>query len=133
MKETISKADALLMATPEYNVGIPAPLKNAIDGASRSSEGYRKSAIYGKTVAIIGGGGRGAVLAQEQLVQVLGVLGVDIVHPQVAVPQVWDKFDAAGRLVDEATREQISDLLGALSSSLSGTWINCMQWRQNAA
>ncbi|MDA1215875.1 MAG: NAD(P)H-dependent oxidoreductase [Chloroflexi bacterium] len=133
LKETISKADALLIATPEYNAGMPASLKNATDWASRSPEGYRKSAMYGKTVAIMGGGGRGAVLAQEQLVQVLGVLGVDIIHPQVAVSKVWDKFDATGGLVDEATREQIKDLLGALSSSLSGTWINCMQWRQDAA
>jgi len=59
LKEAIRGADALLLATPEYNAGIPAPLKNAIDWASRSPEGYRKSAISGKTVAIIGGGGGG--------------------------------------------------------------------------
>ena len=82
LKDSISSSDALLLATPEYNAGIPAPLKNAIDWASRSPEGYRNSAIYGKPVAIMGGGGGGATRAQEQLVQVLGVLGVDIVHPQ---------------------------------------------------
>ena len=59
LKDSISSSDALLLATPEYNAGIPAPLKNAIDWASRSSEGYRKSAIYGKPVAIMGGGGGG--------------------------------------------------------------------------
>ncbi len=69
LKDSISSSDALLLATPEYNAGIPAPLKNAIDWASRSPEGYRNSAIYGKPVAIMGGGGRGATRAQEQLVQ----------------------------------------------------------------
>ena len=131
LKEAIRGADALLLATPEYNAGIPAPLKNAIDWASRSPEGYRKSAISGKTVAIIGGGGGGATRAQEQLDQVLGVLGVDLVHPHVSVPKVWDKFDESGRLVDEPTREEIRDLLASLSASASGTWItSCMQWRQ---
>ena len=129
----ISSSDALLLATPEYNAGIPAPLKNAIDWASRSPEGYRNSAIYGKPVAIMGGGGQGATRAQEQLVQVLGVLGVDIMHPRVAVPQVWDKFDESGRLIDEPTREEIRDLLGSLCAALSGTWITCMQWRQQSA
>ena len=133
LKDSISNSDALLLATPEYNAGIPAPLKNAIDWASRSPEGYRKSAIYGKTVAIMGGGGQGATRAQEQLIQVLGVLGVDIVHPQVAVPQVWDKFDESGRLIDEPTREGIRDLLGSLCAAIPGTWITCMQWRQQSA
>ena len=133
LKDSISRCDALLLATPEYNAGIPAPLKNAIDWASRSPDGYRNSAIYGKPVAIMGGGGGGATRAQEQLVQVLGVLGVDIVHPQVAVPQIWEKFDESGRLVDEPTREKIRDLLGSLRNAVSGTWITCMQWRQQTA
>ncbi len=133
LKDSISSSDAMLLATPEYNAGIPALLKNAIDWASRSPEGYRNSAIYGKPVAIMGGGGRGATRAQEQLVQVLGVLGVDITHPQVSVPQIWDKFDESGRLVDEPTREEIRDLVASLSAAVSGTWITCMQWRRQTA
>ncbi len=133
LKDSISSADALLLATPEYNAGIPAPLKNAIDWASRAPEGYRSSAIYGKPVAIMGGGGGGATRAQEQLVQVLGVLGVDIVQSQVAVPQIWDKFDESGRLVDEPTRDEIKGLLVSLCAAVSGTWITCMQWRQQPA
>ncbi len=89
--------------------------------------------IYGKPVAIMGGGGRGATGAQGQLVQVLGVLGVDIVQPQVSVSQVWDKFDENGQLVDETTTEEIKGLLDSLSAAVSGTWITCMQWRQQRA
>ena len=128
LKEAISRADALLLATPEYNAGIPAPLKNAIDWASRSSDGYRNSAIYGKAVAIIGaGGGGGAARAQEQLIQVLSMLGVDIVQPQVSVPNVWEKFDENTRLTHEPTREEIRGLLESLSAAVSGPWITCMQ------
>ena len=61
------------------------------------------------------------------------MLGVNIVQPQVAVPQIWDKFDENGRLVDEPVREEIRDLLGSLSASVSGTWITCMQWLQQTA
>ena len=133
LKDSISGSDALLMATPEYNGGVPAPLKNAIDWASRSAEGYRKSVISGKPVAIIGGGGGGAAGAQGQLLQVLGVLGVDIVQPQVSVSRIWDKFDENGQLVDEATIEEIRGLLASLSAAVSGTWITCKQWREQAA
>ena len=107
LKSAIQGADAVLLATPEYNAGIPAPLKNAIDWVSRSPQGYRESVIYSKPVANMGGGGGGAKRAQEQLIQVLGVLGVDVVQPQVSVAQVWDKFDESGRLTHEATREEI--------------------------
>ncbi len=132
LKSAIRGTDALLLATPEYNAGIPAPLKNAIDWASRSPQGYRESVLYGKPVAIMGGAGRGAVRAQEQLIQVLGVLGVDVVQPQVSVAQVWDKFDQSGQLTHEPTREEIRALLESVFAALSGTWITCMQWRPQA-
>ena len=107
LKSAIQGADAVLLATPECNAGIPGPLKNAIDWVSRSPQGYRESVSYSKPVVIMGGGGGGAKRAQEQLIQVLGVLGVDVVRPQVSVAQVWDKFDESGRLTHEATREEI--------------------------
>ena len=75
----------------------------------------------------------GAVMAFIGLVG-LSARHVDIVHPQVAVPGIWDKFDEGGQLVDEPTREEIRDLLGALSATASGTWItSCMQRRRQTA
>ncbi len=97
LKKAVHDADALLLATPEYNGGIPAPLKNAIDWASRSTSGYQESAIFGKTTAIMGGGGGGAVRAQTQLRQVLSALGIEALEqPEVKVAMVWDKFDEKG-------------------------------------
>ena len=120
LKKAVHDADALLLATPEYNGGIPAPLKNAIDWASRSTSGYQESAIFGKTVAIMGGGGGGAVRAQTQLRQVLSALGIEALEqPEVKVAMVWDKFDEKGRLIDHKTREQINELLHALEKRLT--------------
>ena len=121
LKKAVHGADALLLATPEYNGGIPAPLKNAIDWASRSTSGYQESAIFGKTVAIMGGGGGGgAVRAQTQLRQVLSALGIEALEqPEVKVAMVWDKFDEKGRLIDHKTREQINELLHALEERLT--------------
>jgi multimeric flavodoxin WrbA len=50
-KRAISAADALLIATPEYNHCVPGLLKNAIDWASRPA---RRSVLTGKPVAIMG-------------------------------------------------------------------------------
>ena len=120
LKKAVHDADALLLATPEYNGGIPAPLKNAIDWASRSTSGYQESAMFGKTVAIMGGGGGGAVRAQNQLRQVLSALGIEALEqPEVNVAMVWDKFDENGRLIDHKTREQINELLLALEEQLT--------------
>src|SRR5882672_4988864 len=68
LKSAIRQADALLIATPEYNFGVPGVLKNAIDWASRPPRG---SAMQGKPVAIMGAtpGGWGTARSQMQLRQ----------------------------------------------------------------
>ena len=120
LKSAVRRADALLLATPEYNGGLTAPLKNAIDWASRSEAGYRESAIFGKPTAVMGGGGGGAEGAQAQLRQVLSALGIQTVErPEVKVAAVWGKFDEDGRLNDQATKRAILELLLALGNRLS--------------
>src|SRR5262245_30891483 len=66
LKKAISEADALLIATPEYNYGTSGVLKNAIDWASRPSG---KSSLYGKPAAIMGAsqGSSGTIRAQLSL------------------------------------------------------------------
>lgn len=114
-RERIAAADALLIATPEYNYSIPGVLKNAIDWASRPPE----PPLVKKPVAIMGAssGGFGTVRCQHHLRQVLVTTNMrPIQKPEVMVSVVQSKIDAAGRLTDEKTREALRGLLEALAA-----------------
>jgi chromate reductase, NAD(P)H dehydrogenase (quinone) len=114
--QAISDSDALLIATPEYQHGIPGVLKNAIDWASRPP---RTAAIIGKPVAIMGAapGLWGTARAQVQLRQVLVYNNCPMVmKPEVLVANAKERFDEEGRLVHEATRVFIRELLESLGA-----------------
>ncbi len=114
LKAAMHEADGILIATPEYNHSIPGLLKNAIDWASRPAG---KAAYDGKPVAIMGATpGRGATIrAQAALRQSLGADAYLLGKPEVLIAQAHDKFDAEGRLTDEATRRVVARLLAAFS------------------
>jgi chromate reductase len=114
-KEAIRSADALLIATPEYNRGVPGVLKNAVDWASRPPLG---SPLTGKPVAIMGAstGLGGTARAQEQLRAALEFSRANVLaQPEVLVPEAYLRFDEEGRLVDEEARSQLAELLAALA------------------
>ena len=115
-KRAISAADALLIATPEYNHCVPGLLKNAIDWASRPA---RRSVLTGKPVAIMGAtsGGGGTARAQAHLRDGLAYTnGYVLPLPEVLVPLAVAKFDADGNLTDLETREEVRDLLVSLAA-----------------
>ncbi|MEM3400439.1 MAG: NAD(P)H-dependent oxidoreductase [Nitrososphaerota archaeon] len=102
-KEKIRRADAILIATPEYNYSFPGVLKNAIDWASRPPG---DNSFEGKPVAIMSAsiGTLGGARAQYHLRQVLIALNMyPINRPEVMVPLAREKFDENGRLIDEST------------------------------
>jgi chromate reductase, NAD(P)H dehydrogenase (quinone) len=114
LKKAIRSADALLIATPEYNYGIPGALKNAIDWASQPK---RRSVLDAKPVAIMGAttGIGGTAEAQAQLRRVLMFPGAQTLpEPEVFVSLAEGKFDHELRLIDEETRIAIERLLEAL-------------------
>jgi len=114
-KEAIRDADALLIATPEYNRGVPGVLKNAIDWASRPP---LASPLTNKPVAVVGAstGRGGTARAQEQLRSALEYSRARVLEqPEVLVPEAYLAFDADGHLVDEAAREDLAELLAALA------------------
>jgi chromate reductase len=114
LKDAIREADALLIATPEYNRGIPGGLKNAIDWASRPPLG---SPLAGKPVALLGAstGRGGTALAQQQLRQALEFPRAFVLdEPQVLVPEAYLRFDQHGELVDDTTRAEVAELLDTL-------------------
>ena len=112
-KAKIAEADALLVACPEYNYSVTGVLKNAIDWASRLP---KDSPLNGKPLAILGAGGQsGTMRAQFHLRQILVHNNVLVLNkPEVYVHRAREKFDTEGRLVDEATREQIRALVASL-------------------
>ncbi len=84
LREAILNADAVLIATPEYNHSIPGQLKNALDWASRPAG---QSALNGKPAATIGAstGMFGAVWAQAELRKVLGALGGRVLEAELPI------------------------------------------------
>jgi chromate reductase, NAD(P)H dehydrogenase (quinone) len=118
MKQMLAACDGLLIATPEYNYGVPGVLKNAIDWASRPAVG---SPLDGK-VALLMGAARGMVgtaRAQQQLRQnLVFTRTVVLPAPEILVGKAEEKFDADGRLIDDMAKKLIAGQLKAL-----GEWI----------
>jgi chromate reductase, NAD(P)H dehydrogenase (quinone) len=113
-KRAILEADALLVATPEYNHGVPGVLKNAMDWASRPRA---TSPLTDKAVAIMGASpGRGSTArAQAQLRDTFVFTGACVMpQPELLVGAAASLFDDDGDLVDEKVRELIGELLEAL-------------------
>jgi len=111
LKRAIADADALLIATPEYNHGVPGVLKNTIDWLSRPPRG---SALNGKPVALMGAspGVTGTARSQSQLRQAFVFTNsYAMPQPEVLVGRAHEKFDAEGRLSDEVTRKFIAQFL----------------------
>jgi chromate reductase, NAD(P)H dehydrogenase (quinone) len=113
VRARVAAADALLIVTPEYNFSVPGVLKNAIDWISRPPD----QPLAGKPTALMGAspGLLGTARAQYHLRQTCAGLNMlTLPRPEVFIGQAPQKFDAAGRLTDEAARKAIQGLLEAL-------------------
>ena len=112
-RQAIAGADAVLIATPEYNSSVPGQLKNAIDWASRP---LATNPLRNKPVAVVGAstGAFGAVWAQAELRKVLAATGARVVEGEVAVGHAPTRFDEDGRLVDENLLEQLEEVIAGL-------------------
>ena len=111
LRDAIRQADGLLIATPEYNHGVPGVLKNAIDWLSRPPS---DSALNGKVAALMGAspGMTGTARGQSQLRQAFVFTNTyALLQPEVLVGRAHEKFDADGRLVHQATRDFLATFL----------------------
>jgi chromate reductase, NAD(P)H dehydrogenase (quinone) len=113
-KDKIAKADALLIAIPEYNYSIAGVLKNAMDWASRPA---KDSPLNGKPFAMMGAGGRlGTARAQYHFRQFAVYTNMFTFNrPELFVPGAYEKFDEEGNLLDESIKERIRVLLETLA------------------
>jgi chromate reductase, NAD(P)H dehydrogenase (quinone) len=109
----IDSADAVLIATPEYNGSIPGALKNALDWASRPQG---EASLIGKPVAVIGSSPSpfGAAWAQEHLRRSLGLSGAMVLEDELKIGRVDERF-VDGELADRGTREEIADVVSSLA------------------
>jgi chromate reductase len=113
LRAELARADAVLIATPEYNASIPGALKNAIDWASRP---YPNSALTKKPAAVVGAstGLFGAVWAQAELRKVLRTVGANVVERELAVASADDAFREDGSLRDERLAAALAEIVGEL-------------------
>lgn len=120
-RQAVAAADALLLASPEYNFSVAAPLKNAIDWGSRAPN----QVFNEKPVAILSctGGPLGGARGQYDLRKILAGLGAHLLaKPEIFIGMAPTKFDAQGKLTDEPTRKILSDMLAGFKA-----WIERIQ------
>jgi len=118
-KQAIREADGLLIATPEYNHGVPAVTKNAVDWASRPA---KNAPLNEKPVGILGAspGMTGSARGQSQLRQAFEFTNSYCMpQPEILVYRVHEKFDDDGNLTDDATRKYLGKYLDSLYD-----WVN---------
>ena len=114
-REAVARADALVVATPEYNGSVPGVLKNAIDWASRPRGA---AALGGKPVAVISvsPSRRGAQWAREDAVKILRVAGAEPLEQSIGVASVHD-IVINGQIADHGVRQALTDLMADLVSA----------------
>jgi chromate reductase, NAD(P)H dehydrogenase (quinone) len=119
IRDEIAAADGLLIASPEYNFSVPAPLKNLIDWGSRAPN----QVFQDKPVAVFSvapgpvGGTRMQYDLRKMLVQLWGHV---LPRPEVFITGAAAKFQE-GRLTDETSRKFLTELLAGFK-----TWIERM-------
>src|SRR5690349_11824020 len=109
----VADADALLIATPEYNSSVPGALKNALDWASRP---FPDNVLKQKPSAVIGAstGLFGAVWAQAEVRKALKASGAHVLESELPVGMADGAFDGDGDLIDPELTGRLGDLLGDL-------------------
>ena len=115
LKAAIAAADGVLMATPEYNHGVPGVMKNAIDWASRPP---REAPLGGKPVGLIGAspGQTGTARGQSQLRQAFEFTNSYCMpQPELLVFRAHEKFAADGTLTDAVSAEYLQKYLVAFA------------------
>jgi len=110
LRHDVANADALLLATPEYNSSVRGGLKNTLDWASRP---YPTNVLRRKPVAVIGAstGFFGAVWAQAELRKILSACGARVLDRQLPVARAADAFAPDGSLVDPELTAALAELV----------------------
>lgn len=118
LKGAVARADALLIATPEYNGSVPAVLKNAIDWASRRPP---DPSLRAKPAAVMGASpSRGGIRrAQAHLREILDSAGADVIgEPSLYLARAFEHV-SDGRLTSEGAREAVREIVAGLVDAVA--------------
>ncbi len=112
LAEQAAKADAFVLACPEYNYSLAPVLKNALDWLSLEPD----APLSGKTAALLGAGGSsGTIRAQYHLRQVCVYLNLYLLNkPEIFLNAFGSEFDADGNVTDRTTTERVAEQMRAL-------------------
>jgi NAD(P)H-dependent FMN reductase len=108
--DRLQAADALMIASPEYNASMPAAIKNLIDWLSR----FRPQPLNGKQALLLSaspsmvGGNRGLWALRIPLEH----LGTRVYPDMFSLAQAHQAFADSGRLKDGALQERLERTLG---------------------
>jgi chromate reductase len=113
LRDRVAAADALLIATPEYNSSVPGQLKNAVDWLSRPPHA---GPLVDKPVAVVGAsaGLFGAVWAQADLRKVLGAAGAHVIEGELPVAVADEAIATDGALRRDGDRERLVTMVARL-------------------
>ena len=113
LRRALARADAVLIATPEYNHSVPGALKNALDWVSRP---LHDNPLRGRPAAVVGAstGLFGAVWAQAEVRKVLTALGADVLDASLPVPLAASAFTPEGKLVDPRLASDLRSIVHEL-------------------
>lgn len=121
LKSRIAASDGVILATPEYNNGIPGVFKNAIDWLSRPADDIAR--VFGnRAFAVIGAspGGFGTILAQNAWLPVLRTLGVRYwTGGRVLISRAHQVFGGQGEIREQAMRDQLANFLKGFAAYAS--------------
>jgi chromate reductase len=116
LRDAVAGADALLIATPEYNASVPGALKNAIDWLSRP---YPDNVLKGRPALVIGAstGLFGAVWAQAEVRKSLKYAGARVLEEELPVGMAAEAFAPDGSLADPEQARRLAELVDELVRS----------------
>jgi chromate reductase, NAD(P)H dehydrogenase (quinone) len=116
LRQAVTSADGLLLASPEYNHSTSAALKNAIDWLSRGPE----SPLDGLPTALLSAAGSsGGARAQAHLRDILRHNDVQVLEQHVQLARAWQHLDD-GELVGHGPRDEVRSIVAALADHVRG-------------
>src|SRR4051794_38294861 len=118
LHDAIAEADAVLVATPEYNHSLPGQFKNALDWTSRP---LAHSPLRNKPTAVVGTstGLFGAVWAQAEARKVLAAIGARVIDRELPIGMADSAFTADGALADDDLSLTLAGILAELAGEVS--------------